>query len=43
MQILSSIFFLKFNLAWVHSLIVKNIAFSSYSVYSNSFNSANSV
>ena len=27
---------------WVHSLIVKNISISSYSVYSNSSNSANS-
>ena len=37
-------FYLKnFSLAWVHSLIVKNISISSYSVYSNSSNSANSV
>ena len=33
----------KFSLAWVHSLIVKNICISSYSVKSNSSNSANSV
>ena len=33
----------QFSLAWVHSLIVKNISFSSYSVLSNSSNSANSV
>ena len=32
-----------FSLAWVHSLIVKNISISSYSVYSNSSNAANSV
>ena len=40
----NSQFYLKqFSLAWVHSLIVKNISMSSYSVYSNSSNSANSV
>ena len=33
----------KFSLVWVHSLYVKNISFSSYSVYSNSSNLANSV
>ena len=37
------VYFKQFNLAWVHSLIVKNISISSYSVYSNSSNSANSV
>ena len=42
MQIDSSIFF-KFSLACVHSLIVRNISISNYSVYSNSSNSANSV
>ena len=39
----SQFYFKLFNLAWVHSLIVKNISILSYSVYSNSFNSANSV
>ena len=40
----NSQFYLKqFSLACVHSLIVKNISISSYSVYSNSSNSANSV
>ena len=42
MQIVSSIF-KKFILAWVHSLIVKNISISSYSVYSYNSNSANFV
>ena len=36
-------YFKQFSLAPVHSLIVKNISISSYSVYSNSSNSANSV
>ena len=36
-------FFKQFSLAWVHSLIIKDISISSYSVYSNSSNSANSV
>ena len=36
-------YFKQFSLAWVHSLIVKNIFISSYSVFSNSFNSTNSV
>ena len=36
-------YFKQFSLAWVHSLIVKNIFTISYSVYSNTFNSANSV
>ena len=37
-------FYLKqFSLAWVHSLIVKNISISNYSVYSNSSNSTNSI
>ena len=36
-------YFKQFSLAWVRSLIVKNISISSYSVYSNSSNSANSV
>ena len=36
-------YFKKFSLAWVHSLIVKNISISSYSVQSNSSNSNNSV
>ena len=31
------------NLAWEHSLIVKNISISSYSIYSNSSISNNSV
>ena len=39
----SQFYFKQFSLAWVHSLIVKNISISSYSVYSNSSNSANSV
>ena len=31
-------FYLKqFSLAWVHSLIVKNISISNYSVYSSSY------
>ena len=29
-------YFRQFSLAWVHSLIVKNISISSYSIYSNS-------
>ena len=33
-------YFKQFSLAWVHNLIVKNLSFSSYSVYSNSSNSA---
>ena len=33
--------FKQFSLAWVYSLIVKNISISSYSVYSNCSNSAN--
>ena len=36
-------YFNQFSLAWVHSLIGKNISISSYSVYSNSYNSNNSV
>ena len=32
-------YFKQFSLAWIHSLIVKNIYISSYSVYSNSSNS----
>ena len=36
-------YFKQFSLALVHSLIVKNISISSYSVYSNSSNSTNSV
>ena len=40
-QIITS--FKQFSLAWVHSLIVKNISISNYSVYSNSSKSANSV
>ena len=32
-------YFKQFSLAWVHSLIVKNISISSYSVYANSSNS----
>ena len=36
-------YFKQFCLALVHSLIVKNISISSYSVYSNCSNSANSV
>ena len=32
-------YFKQFNLAWVHSLIVKNISISNYLVYSNSSNS----
>ena len=39
MQIVSSILNKSFN----HSLIVKNISDSSYSVYSNNSNSANSI
>ena len=42
-SILKQFYFKQFSLAWVHSLIVKNISISSYSVYSNSSNSANSV
>ena len=38
------LFYLKqFSSAWVHSLIIKNVSISSYSVYSNSTNSANSI
>ena len=37
----SQFYFKQFSLALVHSLIVKNISISSYSVYSNSSNSAN--
>ena len=33
-------YFKLFSLAWAHSLIVKNISISSYSIYSNSSNSA---
>ena len=36
-------YFKQSSLAWVHSLIVKNTSISSYSVYLNSYNSANSV
>ena len=36
-------YFKQLSLAWVQSLIVKNISISSYSVYSNSSNSNNSV
>ena len=36
-------YFKQFSLASVHCLIVKNISISSYSVYLNSSNSANSV
>ena len=36
-------YFKQFSLALVHSLIVKNISISSYSLYSNSYNLANSV
>ena len=36
-------YFKYFSWAWVNSLIVKNISISSYSVYSNSSNSANLV
>ena len=36
-------YFKQFSLALVHSLIVKNISISSYTIYSNSSNSANSV
>ena len=36
-------YFKQFSLAWVHSLIVKNISISNYLVYSNSSNSDNSV
>ena len=32
-------YFKQFNLAWVHSLIVKNSSVSNYSVYSNNSNS----
>ena len=39
----SQFYFKQFSLAWVYSLIVKNISISNYSVYSNSSNSANSV
>ena len=39
----SQFYFKQFSLASVHSLIVKNISISNYSVYSNSFNSANFV
>ena len=30
-------YFKQFSLAWVHSLIVKNISIANYSVYSNSY------
>ena len=36
-------YFKQFSLAWVHSLIVKYISISNYSVKSDSSNSANSV
>ena len=36
-------YFKQFSLAWVHSLIVKNITISNYSVYSNNSNSNNFV
>ena len=36
-------YFKQFSLAWVHSLFVKNIAITSYLVYSNNNNSANLV
>ena len=36
-------YFKQSSLAWVHSLIVKNISISSYSVESNSSNLNNSV
>ena len=32
-------YFKQFSLEWVHSLFVKNISISNYSVYSNSSNS----
>ena len=35
----SQFYFKQFSWAWVHSLIVKNISISSYSVYSNIANS----
>ena len=39
----SQFYFKQLSLAWVHSLIVKKVSISSYSVYSDSSNSANSV
>ena len=36
-------YFKQFSLAWVYSLIVKNISISNYTVFSNSSNSNNSV
>ena len=36
-------YFEQFSLAWVHSLVVKNISISSYSVFSNCSNLANLV
>ena len=38
-----SVLFKQSSLAWVRSLIVKNISISNYSVYSNNTNSANFV
>ena len=35
----SQFYFKKFSLGWVHSLIVKNISISSYSVDTNTSNS----
>ena len=35
-------YFKQFSLAWIHSLIFQNISILSYTVYSNSSNSANS-
>ena len=36
-------YFKQFSLAWVHNLIVKNICIPTYSINSNSSNSANLV
>ena len=36
-------YFKQFSIAWVHSLIIKNISISIYSVYLNSYNSNNSL
>ena len=36
-------YFKQFSLAWIHSLIVKNISILNYLIYSNSSDSANSV